>query len=350
MPNQSRRTFLQRSAAGAAGFGLAAFGRPAIAASQPTLLPRKLKRGDTIGLISPSMARYERAPFAIAHENLQALGFKVKEGKWLRARNGYFAGTDAQRAEDLNAMFADPEVNGIVAMSGGAGATRILGMLDYATIRRNPKCFTGFSDITALHNAIQARTGLVTFLGPMGASDWNPFTTNYFQRVLIEGEAVTFANEIDREERLAQAKWRTEALRGGRARGRLIGGNLSVLNTLLGTPVAPEFRGAILAIEDVDEYIYRVDRMLAHLRLAGALDQLAGVVIGQFTDCKPGEGFGRLALEEVFDDYFKSLNIPVFSGSQFGHIRRYFTLPIGLEVEIDADAGTIAMLRPAVAG
>ena len=350
MTNQTRRTFLQRSAAGAAAVGLATFGASASAAAQPILLPRRLKRGDTIGLISPSMARYERAPFAIAHENLQALGFKVKEGKWLRARNGYFAGTDMQRAEDINAMFADPEVNGIMAMSGGAGATRILGMIDYATIRRNPKCLTGFSDITALHNAIQARTGLVTFHGPMGASDWNPFTTNYFQRVLIEGEAVTFANEIDREERLTQAKWRTETLRSGRARGRLIGGNLSVLNTLLGTPHVPDFRGAILAIEDVDEYIYRIDRMLAHLRLAGALDQLVGVVIGQFTDCKPGEGFGRLALEEVFDDYFKPLNIPVFSGSQFGHIRHYFTLPIGLEVEIDANAGTIAMLKPAVAG
>jgi muramoyltetrapeptide carboxypeptidase len=343
-----RRQFLQTATVSTAGLALALPQARATTVSPPALRPKRLKPGDTIGLISPAQARYESTPFAIANENLQALGFKVKEGKWLRARHGYFAGTDQQRAEDLNAMFTDKNVDGIIAMSGGAGATRILHLLDYENIRRNPKALVGFSDITALHNAIQARTGLVTFSGPMGASDWNPFTLSHFRRVLMDGEAVTLKNIPDKEDQLTQVKDRILTIRGDRARGRLVGGNLSVLNTLLGTPCQPDFRGAILAIEDVDEYIHRVDRMLGHLRLAGAFDKLAGVVIGNFTDCKPGEGYGRLALEDVFDDYFKPLNIPVFSGSQFGHVKKKFTLPIGLDVEIDADAGTIAMLQPAV--
>jgi muramoyltetrapeptide carboxypeptidase len=164
----------------------------------------------------------------------------------------------------------------------------------------------------------------------------------------MDGEPVSFVNPAGLDGMLTQVADRIQTIRGGRARGRLLGGNLSVLNTLLGTPYRPDFRGAILLIEDVDEYIYRIDRMLAHLRQAGAFGQLAGVVIGQFTDCKPGEGYGRLALEEVFDDYFKPLNIPVFSGSLFGHFRRKFTLPIGLEAEMDADRGTLTLLQPAV--
>ncbi len=355
-PTFTRRQLLKSAVVGVAGLSVAALATaaspaaPTTALASPrTLRPPRLKAGDTIGLVSPSQARYERTPFAIAAENLQALGFKVKEGKALRARNGYFAGTDAERAGDLNAMFADPEVNGIISMSGGAGATRILHMLDYDQIRRQPKCLVGFSDITALLNAIQARTGLVTFHGQMAASDWNEFSLDYFRRVLIQAEPVTFKNPAERGTVLTQVTDRIQTLRGGRARGRLLGGNLSVLNTLLGTPYLPDFRGAILFIEDVDEYIYRVDRMLAHLRAAGVLSQLAGVVVGQFVDCKPGEGYGRLALEEVFDDYFKPLNIPVYSGAMIGHIKRKFTVPVGLEAEIDADAGTLTLLQPAVA-
>ncbi len=349
LPPHPRRRFLQVIALGAAGTALTSQAvTPSTATTPATIRPRRLKAGDTIGLISPAQARYERMPFAIAHENLQALGFKVKEGKFLRARNGQFAGTDRERASDVNAMFADTDVNGIIAMSGGSGATRILNLLDYDAIRRNPKCLIGFSDITAINNAIQARAGLVSFSGPMAASDWNPFTLAHFRRMLVDAEAMTLKNESERLDQLTQTKDRTQTIRGGKARGRLIGGNLSVLNTLLGTPYAPDFRGAILALEDVDEYIYRVDRLLAHLRLAGAFDQLAGVVLGQFTDCKPGEGYGRVALEDVFDDYFKPLNVPVFSGSQFGHIKKKFTLPIGADVEIDADAGTITLLRAAV--
>lgn len=312
------------------------------------MLASRLKPGDTVGLVSPGAATFEAERFELAVETLQALGFEVKEGRYARARRGHFAGTDAQRAQDVNSMFADPQVQGIVAMTGGSGCTRILHLLDYELIRRQPKCFVGYSDITALLNAMQARTGLVSFHAPMGVSEWNEFSTQLLLRVLVRAEAVSLANPTDKESLPVQTKGRTRCLRPGRARGTLLGGNLSVLTTLLGTPFKPDFDGAILFLEDVNEYIYRVDRMLAHLQQAGVFKALAGVVLGQFTDCKPGEGFGSLTLEEVFDDYFKPLNIPVFSGAMFGHVRLKFTLPVGLPVEIDAAQGTLTLIRAAV--
>jgi muramoyltetrapeptide carboxypeptidase len=316
-------------------------------ASGPVLPPR-LKAGDTIALVSPSAATWEPERFVIATQILQALGFNVREGRSLRARRGHFAGTDAQRAADLNDMFADPQVQGILCMTGGSGATRILHLLDYELMRRNPKCLAGYSDVTALLNAIHKQTGMVTFHAPMGVSEWNEFSTQYFRQVLMQGEAVVLRNPTDRDGLLVQARGRTQTLRPGKARGQLLGGNLTVLTTLMGTPFRPDFRGAILFLEDINEYIYRIDRMLAHLKQAGVLQGLAGVVLGQFTDCKPGEGFGSLTLDEVFDDYFLPLNVPVYSGAMFGHVRNKFSLPVGLPAEMDADQGVITLLSPAV--
>ena len=348
MPLPNRRLMLQSLALGSVASSLPLAATGGTAAAPGLLLPPRLKQGDTIGLVSPSSATYERQPFSVVTETLQALGFKVKEGRNARARRGHLAGTDAQRAQDLNDMFSDPEVQGILAMTGGSGATRILHLLDYAAIARSPKFFGGFSDITALLNAIQAKTGLVTFHAPVGISNWNEFSTRYFRSVLMDGAAVTFSNPVERDGVPAQTTGRIQTLRGGKARGKLLGGNLSVLTTLLGTPYLPDFKGAILFLEDINEFIYRIDRMLSHLKQAGVLDSLAGVVLGQFTDCKPGESYGTSTLEEVFDDYFKPLNIPVYSGAMFGHVRLKFTLPVGLPVEIDADSGTITQLHGAV--
>ncbi len=350
MPTTNRRHMLQSLALGAAAAALPLAALPKSLNANPAglLLAPRLKPGDTIALVSPCGATYEAEPFDVARETLQALGFKVREGQYARARRGQFAGTDAQRAQDLNAAFADPAIHGILAMTGGSGATRILHLLDYALIQKNPKCLAGFSDITALLNAIQARTGLVTFHAPVAISEWNEFSTQYFRQVLMDGTAATFRNPAEHQGLPAQSKGRVRTLHGGKARGTLLGGNLSVLTTLLGTPYRPDFKGAILVLEDINEYIYRVDRMLAHLKQAGVLDALAGVVLGQFTDCKPGEGFGTLTLEEVFDDYFQGLNIPVYSGAMFGHVRLKFSLPVGLPVEIDADQGTITQLQAAV--
>ena len=338
----NRRHFIAAAAAATAVPAALAQPRPA------PLRARRLRPGDTIALINPSGAIYERAPYALSTEALQALGFKVREAPNLRARYGHFAGTDAQRAADVNAMFADPGVQGILAMTGGSGGNRILPLIDYAAIARNPKFLGGYSDLTALINAVQAQTGLVTFHCPLGASEWNEFSVQWLRGAVIDAQPQTLSNSLEREDALVPKNGRITTLRGGRARGRLLGGNLAVLSAMAGSRYWPDFNGAILFLEEVNEYIYRVDRMLSTLKLAGALDQVAGVVLGAFTNCNPGEGYGTLTLDEVFGDYFMPLNVPVYSGALFGHIKRKFTLPVGLEVELDADAGTIRYLQPAV--
>ena len=339
----NRRQFI------AAG-SLAGAAAPALAQARPALIrPRRLQPGDTIALVNPSGAIYEREPYVIATETLQALGFKVREAPNLRARYGHFAGTDAQRAADLNAMFADPGVHGILALTGGSGGNRILPLLDYAAIARTPKFLGGFSDLTALINAVHARTGLVTFHCPLGVSEWNSFSIEHWRGTVVDAQALLLSNPKDRDDNLVPRSGRITTLRGGTARGRLLGGNLAVLTSMAGSPYWPDFSGAILFLEEINEYIYRVDRMLSTLKLAGVLERLNGVVLGAFTKCEPGDGrYGTLTLDEVFDDYFKPLNVPVYSGALFGHIKRKFTLPLGLEVEIDADAGTIRYLQPAV--
>jgi muramoyltetrapeptide carboxypeptidase len=321
----------------------------AAAQTASTLLrPPRLKAGDTIALINPSGAIHEREPYAVAAESLQALGFKVREAPNLRARYGHLAGTDHQRADDVNAMFADPSVQGLLAVTGGSGGTRMLPLVDYALIRRNPKFLGGFSDLTALINAVQTKTGLITFHAPMGASEWNGFSVDSFKRTVIDGEALTLRNAKADEDALVPTAGRVTTIRPGMARGPLVGGNLAVLAAMAGSAYWPRFEGAILLLEDTNEYIYRVDRMLSTLKLSGALDKLAGVVLGGFTNCGPGEGYGTLTLNEVFDDYFLPPNIPVLRGAQFGHIKKKWTLPIGLPADMDATAGTVRLLSAAV--
>lgn len=315
----------------------------------PPLRPRRLQPGDTVALINPSAAVYERQPYEVATETLQALGFKVREAPNLRARRGQFAGTDAQRAADVNAMFADPGVHGILALTGGSGGNRMLPLVDYGLIRRNPKFLGGFSDITALINAVHAKTGLVTFHAPVGVSEFNEFSVRHLRGTAIDGELMLLANPKDRDDLLVSKANRIRTIRPGTARGPLVGGNLAVLTAMAGSAYWPAFDGAILFLEEINEYIYRCDRMLSTLKLSGALDRVAGIVIGAFTNCTPGDGsYGTLTLDEMFDDYFEPLNVPVYTGASFGHIRRKFTLPVGLPVEIDAAAGTIRYLMPAV--
>jgi muramoyltetrapeptide carboxypeptidase len=341
-----RRHWLQASAAALLAPAVQA---QTAAAPTGTLLARRLRPGDTIGLVSPANATFEREPLRIAIESLEALGFKVKPGEFVAARRGPFAGTDAQRASDLNAMFADDSVAGILAMTGGSGCNRIIDKLDYALIQRRPKFFGGFSDLTALVNGIQRRTGLVTFHCPVAASEWNDFSVQSFRAVAMNAEAAVLRNPVAKpQDDLVAREDRIATLRGGRAQGRLLGGNLTVLTSLAGTPYFPELRGAVLFLEDINEAIYRIDRMLSTLRLAGALSQLAGVVLGRFTKCEPGEGYGSLTLDEVFDDYFLPLGVPVFRGASIGHIKRKLTVPVGAMVEMDADVGTVRLLAPAV--
>ena len=309
-----------------------------------------LEPGDTVGLVSPSSATDDSFSLQLAREAMEALGFKVRTGAHYAARRGHLAGTDAERAGDINAMFGDAAVKAIVCVRGGSGAARLLPLLDYALIRRNPKALLGYSDITALHCAIQAKTGLVTFHGPIGSGSWNAFNVDQFRRVLLQRELVEYRNPVEADDELVPRKNRTITLRGGTARGELVGGNLSVLVALAGSPYLPDFRGRILFLEDVGEAPYRVDRMFSTLKLMGALDGIAGFVFGQCTDCEPGDGYGSLSLEQILDDYIGPLRVPAYRGALVGHIREQFILPVGGRVELDADAGTLRLLDPVFQG
>lgn len=339
-----RRCFIG-SAALAALLPLAGSG-PAIAAPRKRLLPAALNPGDTVALVSPSSATDERLSLQLAQEAMQALGFKVKTGEHYAARYGSLAGDDAGRAGDLNAMFRDGEVKAIVCVRGGSGAARLLPMLDYRAIRANPKVLLGYSDITALHSAIHAQTGLVTFHGPIGAGSWNRFNVDQFKRLFFERELMAYKNPVEAGDELVPRKHRTLAIRGGKARGELIGGNLSVLVGLAGSPYLPDFAGKILFLEDVSEAPYRIDRMLTTLKLMGALDKIAGFIFGECTDCDPGEGYGSLTLDQIFDDHVKPLGVPAYRGAMIGHIREQFIVPVGGLVEMDADAGAFRLLEP----
>ena len=312
--------------------------------------PSRLRAGDTVGLIEPASASDEPFQIELVEEAMIAMGLRPKRAPHVLSRFGYLAGADKDRATDINAMFADKEIKAIFAVRGGWGSARLLPFLDWNIIRANPKLLTGFSDITALHMAIAAKAGFVTLHGPNASSAWGKSSWDHFRSIAFDGATPTLVNPAGSEDRLVQRRWRTQTLTPGKARGRLLGGNLTVLTALAGSGYLPSFDGAILFLEDVGEAEYRIDRMLTQLALAGVLKNLAGAVFGQCTDCTGSSSgvYGGFTLNDVLRQHLGSLGIPVYSGAYFGHITDQFTLPQGVMTEIDADAGTLRLLEPAV--
>lgn len=346
-PPLSRRQFLGTVAA--LGTLLVAGSSRASNGGLP-LKPRRLRPGDGVGLISPAGATFLREELEVVLDAVKALGLVPYLARHLLDRYGYLAGQDADRGADINQFFADPKIALLLPLRGGWGCSRVLPYLDYDRIRRNPKILVGFSDLTALILGIYARAGLVTFHGPNGLTSWRTGQVEGFRRVLWEGERVTWKNQPDAgdADRLMPVQNRIQAIRPGRARGKLVGGNLTILSTLIGTPYLPAMEGAILFVEDVGENIYRIDRLMTHLKVSGVLEQLSGFIFGQCVRCSPDADYGSLTLEEVVWDHVQPLGIPAWYGAQIGHLEIVSTLPIGVEVEIDASAGTIQMLEPAV--
>ena len=331
LPLENRRLFLK-----SLGLTLLATQLPAIASRPTAIAPPRLKVGDTVALISPA-SPVDAEDVEAAKQVLSKLGLKVKLGNHVLDQYGYLAGRDSDRALDVNAMFGDRSVRGILTMRGGWGCNRILSLLDYQLIRQNPKIIIGFSDITALLLGIYARTGLVTFHGPVGISSWNPFSTSYAQRILFQGQSATLRNP---------RQIRAETIVRGTARGRLLGGNLSVIAAMAGSDYLPDWNNAILFVEEIGEDVYRIDRMLTQLKLAGILDRLAGFIFTQCIDCTAEDDEDpSLTLPQVLQDIIKPLGIPAWYGSAIGHLRDNFTVPVGVEVEIDAGQGTIRMLE-----
>lgn len=343
-----RRAFLgSLGAVAAAGAALSATqnGPPRV------VKPKRLAAGDTVGLVAPASATFRSVELDIARESLQGLGLTVTVGKNMLARHGYLAGTDRERAADINDLYKDASVRAVLPIRGGWGSSRLLPYLDLDAITRNPKIVLGYSDITALLLSIHARTGQITFHGPNGLGRWDAWSVDYVRRVLFNAEAVTFENPKGMSDKnaLAQIEHRIQTITPGTARGRLLGGNLTVLTAIIGSQFLPSWDGAILFLEDVGEDIYRVDRMFTQLKLAGILGRIRGFVFGTCAECGPGEGFGSLTLEEVFADHITPLNVPAWTGAMIGHQTQQWTLPVGADVQIDAAKGTITMLEPAVA-
>jgi len=346
----NRRDFARLSLASVAAVGVAPAISPVKAAGTVagvTQKPKRLAPGDTVGLVLPASAELTGDEIAFARDQLKAIGFEVVIGAHAYDRWGYLAGHDRDRADDINKMFADDRVAGVVCFTGGWGSPRLLPYLDYALIARKPKVVIGYSDITALLNAIHKKSGIVTFHGPVGGSTFDPYSLENFKRVVMTaapaGELMSPSKKpnelVDRTNRIVR-------LAGGKASGRFVGGNLTMVHSLMGTPYEVDTDGTILFLEDVHEEPYRIDRMLTTLALAGKLDHLAAFVWGRCSDCKiTGPSF---SIEDILRDRFGSAAYPALSGLSFGHIEQKLTIPIGVLGTVDADAGRVTVDEAAV--
>jgi len=337
----NRKGFIKLLSAG--GLGTLLTKTNSFGSAKRVIKPKKLQKGDTIGLISPGFILPDSTKYDEIIEQIKKLGYNVKEGPNARNKYGYLAGTDKERAADLNAMFANDSVDAIMPFRGGWGCNRILPLIDFDTIQKNPKILVGFSDITTLLLSIFAKTGLITFHGPVGKSKWTNYTTNYFKEVLT-GQQRLF--DVPNKN-LCEECDELSVITPGRATGTLLGGNLSVLSAMMGSDYLPNWNNSILFLEDVGEDVYRLDRMLTQLKLNGVLEEISGLIFGQCISCEMSSS-NSLSLKQVFDDHIKPLDIPAFSGAMIGHIDNMITLPVGLEVEIDTQKGTIKLKENAV--
>jgi muramoyltetrapeptide carboxypeptidase len=338
----SRRTTI-RSLGGA----LAALALPGLAPARSASQLRRLKPGDTVGLIAPASSDDEPAHLENALATVRGMGLVPKLGRHVSDRYGYLSGTDRDRAADINAMFADDGVRAIFSVRGGWGSARLLPLLDWNLIRSHPKLLVGFSDVTALHLAFAARAGFPSIHAPNVSNRWDAISWQSFWQIAFDGEAPVLGEPAD--DQPAGDLWQTTTIRGGRASGRLLGGNLTVLSTLMGTPWVPDFAGAILFLEDVGEAEYRIDRMMNQLALGGVLSKVAGVVFGQCTRCTEGYAdYAGFTVPQVLHQHVAKLGVPAFFGANIGHISNQLSLPVGARVEMDANAGTIRLLQPVV--
>ncbi|TDL33110.1 LD-carboxypeptidase [Jeotgalibacillus sp. S-D1] len=301
------------------------------------LIPKRLKRGDTVGVIAPAsppnIQNLEKS-----YSFLTQLGLKVRLGNYVHKVNGYLAGSDEERLEDLHAMFEDPSVDGIICAGGGYGTARIASKIDYELIKQNPKIFWGYSDITFLHTAIRQETGLVTFHGPMLASDvgkeeFQDLSKKMFWQ-LFEPKELHYTEDVSPLEIISE----------GERVGELVGGNLSLILSSIGTPFELNTKGKILFIEDIDEEPYRIDGMLNQLLLAGKLETAAGIVVGDFKNAVPTNNKPSQTLDEVLNHYLKDLETPVIKGFKIGHCEPHFAIPFGVKARLSSKTKSLTIM------
>ena len=293
--------------------------------------PPRLMQGDTVGIVAPA-GPFDPKKFMKGKAVLESMGFRTFFDEGIFQKHGFFAGTDVQRGDQVNRLFADPAIRAVVCARGGYGSMRILPFLDFETIQKNPKIFVGFSDISAPLSVLNDRCGLVTFHGPVVTT-----LANAIEETIVAMFTVLTSNTI-----LELKPEKGIVIKPGVSSGIMAGGNLTTLCHLVGTPYAPRFNGKILFIEDVGEFPYRIDRMLVQMKLAGCFEGLKGLVLGSFEEC------GQL--DEIFrivQEMFKDVNIPILAGFEIGHSKINITIPIGLEATLDTDRQILTFYEPA---
>ena len=318
--------------------------------STSVVRPPRLTPGARVALVCPSGTVLERDDFARAGELVRGLGLASVQMPNADRRFGYLAGTDDERLDDLQRAIADESIAAVWAVRGGFGATRILRRIDFSPLRHRPKVLLGFSDVTTILLKAYADAGLVTFHGPVARNGLTSFAREHLERVLFDP---TPAGKLSQPKApagvLVPREPRIVPIVPGVAEGPLVGGNLTLIQCLIGTGALPSLEGAILVLEETGEDLYRVDRMFAHLRDAGLLAGLAGIAIGLFTDMRKGAEGGTRSYDEVLRDYLEPLAVPSARGFPIGHVDDQWTLPIGARARLDAGAGTLSLLEGGVA-
>ena len=331
-----------------AGAGFAVAQSPAGSA---VIKPKALGQGDTVGLITPSTFVSDPERLDTVERTVRYFGLVPKWGKSVGKKWGYAGGTIDERLDDLHSMFVDSSVKAVFCVRGGYASGQLLDRIDYKLIAAHPKIFIGYSDITAMHLAIHKMTGLITFHGPVPTSAFTQFTQSFYRKALFEAKALGELTNPPESNPLRPSH-RLRTVRAGRARGRLIGGNLSLVAATMGTPYEIDTRGRILFVEDVEEQPYSIDRMLTQLRLAGKLRDAAGIVWGECNDCRARDykasfAEGSFTTAEVVDRILGTAGVPVLSGLTIGHTDDQLTLPEGAMAELDADKGTLTIVESA---
>ncbi|QNA87354.1 LD-carboxypeptidase [Massilia sp. Dwa41.01b] len=311
--------------------------------------PPRLRQGDGVALIAPGGYATDKL-IAKARANIEQLGLRVHEGAHLREVYGNYGGTVEQRLADLHAAFANPDVKMIWPIRGGSGCISLLAHLDYALIRANPKILLGYSDITALHLAILRHAGLVSFHGPVASSTLSDYTREHMLAVLSDPQpSYTIPMALENSRRaLEKPHFGLHTVHGGVATGPLVGGNLSLVAALAGTPYAADFKDSILFLEEVNEAPYRIDRWMTQLDLSGGLSKAAALMVGICDDCGPEHEEISLTLEQTLDLHLQPLAIPAVTGYSIGHIRDQFTVPMGIRATLDTERQTLTLLEAAV--
>lgn len=314
-----------------------------------TIKASRLHHGDKIGLVAPAWLITE-PDLQASIEKIKQLGFEPVYTNKIRGKHGYFSGTDSERAADFNSMIQNHEIKAIIFAGGGYGCARILDRINYDAIKRNPKIIMGFSDCTALINAIYKSTGLITFHGPIGRTMHQGYNRQHFENLVVtpsNGYIIESADD-DLKKSTYDKIYDRYIITPGKARGKLVGGNLSIICSMIGTPYQIDLKDKIVMIEDIGEEPYRIDRMLTQLIGTGELQKAAGIAFGICRGCGKSNKSSTpnsFTLRQVIEDRIKPLHIPAVYGLSFGHNKNNFTFPIGLSAELDTDKMTITLIE-----